>query len=218
MTYGWGQYGALRSPMEDGMAVISPERMDDKCTGKAHYELLILPGGTPASEITGFSEMLTNRYPSKNYEGPHILLADFRAWESMESTLIRWIQRICSDTTCFNLSLNNFGGIPPSTICIRIPDSGPLRKLIGKLHVIEGYIDNGNGQPVNWNLRPQLCLSGPLPEQVYREAVLDWACMEYNVDLPISRMILKKTGRSGQGQIVNIFGFHPGNLEKDRAS
>jgi len=209
MTYGWDQYGPFRSPAENGMAAVSPERREDKDAGRVRYELLIRPEGTLSAEIALFADTLRERFRPIGHEGPHIPLASFQAWESMEPTLIRWIQRICSGTPCFRLAINNFGGVPPSTICLRIQDGSHLRLLTGQLRVIEGYIDNGNGQPVTWNPRPQLCLGGPLPEQAYPEALLAFAGMEYNASLPVSRMVLKKTEASGRAHVVNIFPFHP---------
>jgi hypothetical protein len=209
MTYGWVQQGPFRSPAEQGTAAVSPERKGEKTRGRVHYELLIRPDGPMAAEIALFSDTLRDRWRSQGSDGPHILLATFQAWESMEPTLIRWIQRVCSDTTCFSLPLNNFGGIPPSTICLRINDSSRLTQLMAKLHVIEDYIDNGDGQPVNWNARPQLSLGGPLPVRDYPDAMRAYAGMEYSASLRVNRMVLKKTESSGQAHIVNIFPFHP---------
>jgi hypothetical protein len=209
MTYGWVQQGPFRSPAEQGLAAVSPERRGVKEKGRAHYELLIRPDGPLAAEIGLFAETLRDRWRSQGNDGPQIQLASFQAWESMEPTLIRWIQRVCSDTTCFSLPLNNFGGIPPSTICLRINDSSRLTQLMGKLRVIEGYIDNGDGQPVTWNPRPQLSLGGPVPAQSYTEAVRAYSGMEFSASLRVHRMVLRKAEASGQAHIVNIFPFHP---------
>lgn len=205
--------GPFRSPADRGAAALSPERKGDAVSGRnagrAQYELLIRPDGVRAAEIAMFADALRSRWRPEGDESPRILLASFSAWESMEPTLIRWIQRVCSETPCFQLGLRNFGGVPPSTICLRIPDISPLSRLTGRLRVIEDYVDAGHGQKVQWTLRPQLALGGPLPERVYLEAVTAHAGIEYQADLRVHRMMLRKTEHNGRARVVNIFPFHP---------
>lgn len=213
MNSGWVGYGPFRSPAEMGPAALSPEHKGEAArtrqSGRASYELLIRPDGVRAAEIALFAEALRKRWGTEGDEGPQILLASFSAWESMEATLIRWIQRVCSETPCFQLGLRNFGGQPPSTICLRIPDISPLDKLTGRLRVIEDYVDGGQGQKVRWTRRPQLSLGGPLAERDYLEAVNAHAGLEYHADLRVHRMMLRKTESTGKARVVNIFPFHP---------
>ena len=213
MNSGRVGYGAFRSPAERGAGALMPERKGDiaegRAGGRAWYELLIRPDGVRAAEIALFAEALRTRWSPEADEAPQILLASFSAWESMEPTLIRWIQRVCNETPCFQLGLRNFGGVPPSTICLRIPDTTPLSRLTSRLRVIEDYVDAGQGQKVQWAPRPQLALGGPLPERVYLEAVTAHAGIEYQADLRVHRMMLRKTEPSGRAHVVNIFPFHP---------
>src|SRR5881275_1935602 len=60
---------------------------------------------------------------------PHITIANFLAKEAMEETILRYIQRICSEQTAFNVMLNNFSGFPPDTIYIRVQDPHPFRQI-----------------------------------------------------------------------------------------
>ncbi len=213
MNSGWVGQGPLRSPAETGPAALSPELNGgsgrSRRSGRAGYELLIRPDGLRAAEITLFADALRKRWGSTCDDGPQILLASFNAWESMEPTLIRWIQRVCSETPCFHLGLRNFGGQPPSSICLRIPDIAPLDKLTGRLRVIEDYVDGGQGQRIRWTLRPQLTLGGPLAERDYLEAVHAHAGLEYHADIRVHRMMLRKTESNGKAHVVNIFPFHP---------
>lgn len=213
MNSGWVGYGPFRSPADPGSAALSPEHRGEVSRGRsalrAGYDLLIRPDGARAAEIALFAEALRKRWGSEDDEGPRILLAHFSAWESMEPTLIRWIQRVCSETPCFHLGLRNFGGQPPSTICLRIPDLAPLERLTSRLRVIEDYVDGGQGQKVQWTRRPQLALGGPLPERDYLEAVNAHAGLEYHADLRVHRMMLRKTEATGKATVVNIFPFHP---------
>jgi hypothetical protein len=54
---------------------------------------------------------------------PHITIANFMAYEAMEETLIRYLHRIISEEKSFNVTLNNYSGVPPHTVYIRVQDA-----------------------------------------------------------------------------------------------
>ncbi len=63
--------------------------------------------------------------------GHQITIAKFAVREGMEDTLMRWIQRICSNHRSFVVTLNNYSGHPPHTIYLRNRINGPFSNCSG---------------------------------------------------------------------------------------
>src|ERR1700743_3284377 len=98
----------------------------------AQYLLVIYPYGDLQDKLLDEQQQFVSNYFSGDYglkstplspgrlpgpipagDKPHITIAVFRADESMEDTLIRWIQRICNRYRSFETALNNYSGFPP---------------------------------------------------------------------------------------------------------
>src|SRR5579864_3273779 len=89
-----------------------PERGDRR----AEYLLVIYPYGDLRDRLLEEQQQFSADYDVTVRNRPHITMAAFQAAEGMEDTLIRWIQRICHHYQRFELTLNNYSGIPPHTI------------------------------------------------------------------------------------------------------
>src|SRR5215813_4660546 len=59
---------------------------------------------------------------------PHITISNFLAWDNMEDTIVRWLQRIAKEQKCFPVTLNNYSGFPSHTVFLRILDSAPFKE------------------------------------------------------------------------------------------
>ncbi|HWH64153.1 MAG TPA: hypothetical protein VNS50_12800, partial [Ginsengibacter sp.] len=81
------------------------------------YEYLLVahPDTIVNEKVIAEKQLFYNEYKEKVSvkTQPHITIANFLAKESMEETLIRWRQRICSQQQSFTVTLNNFSGFPP---------------------------------------------------------------------------------------------------------
>ncbi|MET0464471.1 MAG: 2'-5' RNA ligase family protein [Chitinophagaceae bacterium] len=185
---------------------IAPARQDE-----FEYMLVIHPDMDVYSKVLAERQYFHQRYPDK--EGlrskPHIAVAGFIARDSMEETLIRWIQRVCSTHKRFDVTLNNFSGIPPHTVYMRIQDHMPFNLLAQKLDVIGEYIQSNGCPPVKWSARPHLSFSGQLTEEVYERAMRDYSQRSFFEIFTASELVLLKKIPGETCKIINIFGLMP---------
>src|SRR4051794_21086710 len=84
------------------------------------YEyLLVIPAGKEIKQqLAAERQQFFNLYQSgiDDREEAQITIMRFTATEDMEATVIRWLQRICSQQESFIVTLNNYGGYPPNNI------------------------------------------------------------------------------------------------------
>lgn len=139
---------------------------------------------------------------------PHITLATFQAGEAAEDTLIRWIQKICQQKRSFQLALNNYSGIPPHTIYLRIQDPEPLRDLQQQLGAIDEFIRSSGWPPVSFNGRPYLSIAGGLTEQVYHKAMPDYSRKTFHELFQVDELVLLRRKHSFDPcKTINVFGL-----------
>ncbi|MBO9658616.1 MAG: 2'-5' RNA ligase family protein [Chitinophagaceae bacterium] len=185
---------------------IAPVRQDE-----FEYLLVIHPDMDVYSKVLAERQYLNQRYPDKESmrSKPHVAVAGFVARDSMEETLIRWIQRVCSTHKSFDITLNNFSGIPPHTVYLRIQDHLPFNLLTQKLGVINEYILSNGCPPVKWSARPHLSFSGHLSEDVYERAMRDYSQRTFFESFTASELVLLKKIPGEVCKIINIFGLMP---------
>jgi 2'-5' RNA ligase len=180
---------------------------------EAAYELLIFPEGPAAEAINMVARkcrMATGETTKREGEKPAIALAVFEAREAMEETLIRWIQRICTLHKRFWVTLNNFGGLPPGTLYLRVLDHEPFRRIAANLHVIDQYIQSCGHQPVKWPVRPHCSLAAGLSADQYAALLGEYARMEFHASFRVHSLVLmKKESRTGEQVLVNVFPLMP---------
>jgi 2'-5' RNA ligase len=139
---------------------------------------------------------------------PHITLATFQAGEEAEDTLIRWIQRICHQHRSFQLALNNYSGIPPNTIYLRVQDPEPLRELMRQMGAIDEFIRSSGWPPVHLNGRPYLSIAGGLTEKVYNKAMPDYSRKTFHGIFQVDELVLLRRKHSFDPcRTVNVFGL-----------
>ena len=141
---------------------------------------------------------------------PHIKIANFHANESMEETVIRWIQRICSQHKSFLVSLNNYSGFPPHTIYLRIQDHNPFKQLADQLVVIDEYV-RSNGYPqARLVYRPHVTIAKGLGNNVYDRAMSDYSQKTFHETFMMEELVLlKRNNRFDTCKQVNLFRFYP---------
>jgi 2'-5' RNA ligase len=141
---------------------------------------------------------------------PHITIANFLAKESMEETLIRWIQRICTQQHSFKVTLNNYSGFPPHTIYLRVQNDQPFQKLAKDLKMLNEYIRSCSCPPVKIISKPHLSIARKLPEEVYFKALTQYAHKSFHESFLVKELqLLKRKHQYDSCKRINVFGLSP---------
>jgi len=184
--------------------------------GYAEYLLVVYPYGDLQDRLLEEQQQFSTDYGLDQglrrmvRNKPHITLAAFQAGEEVEDTLIRWIQRICHPHRSFEIALNNYSGIPPHTICLRVQDPEPLRELMQQLRAIDEFIRSSGWPPVNLACRPYLSIAGGLTEQVYNKAMPDYSRKTFHGIFHVGELVLLKRKHSFDPcKTVNVFRLLP---------
>ena len=150
-----------------------------------------------------------SRKPKGQFK-PYIKLAEFQARESMEDTIIRWVQRVCSQQQSFTVTLNNYGGFPPATIFVRIQNHEPFRLLASKLQVIDEYVQSNSCPAVKFYNRPHLRIGEQPDEADYGKALFHYAQQDFHETFAVNELILMKSHNVfEQPKQVNVFRLYP---------
>ena len=181
---------------------------------RAEYLLVIYPYGDLRDRLLGEQQQFSTDYEVPVHNRPHLTMAVFQAAEGMEDTLIRWIQRICQRYQRFDLELNNYSGIPPHTIFLRVQDPQPFRRLMQQLRAIDHYVRSSGCPPVNLIDRPYLSIAGGLTEQVYNRAMPDYSRKTFHESFPVDELVLlKRNHQFDPCRTVNIFRLQPSSTD-----
>jgi 2'-5' RNA ligase len=201
--------------------------------GFAEYLLVVYPDGDLKDRLLEEQQQFASDYglerrPDEGQRGanaigrnkPHITLAAFFAGEEVEDTLIRWIQRICTERREFEIELNNYSGIPPhapkppgsecipGTIYLRVQDPQPLRELMQQLGAIDEFIRSSGWPPVRLTGRPHLPIAGGLTDQLYNKAMPDYSRKTFHGIFRVGELVLLKRKHSFDPcRTVNVFGL-----------
>ncbi len=141
---------------------------------------------------------------------PHITIANFLASEPMESTIIRWLQRICGAQQSFTVTLNNYSGFPPHTIYLRVQDPQPFEQLAKQLKTVDDFIRASACPPARLITRPHLSIARRLPEQVYNKAMMDYAQKTFHESFMLDELLLlRRQHQFDTCKTVQIFRLRP---------
>jgi 2'-5' RNA ligase len=184
----------------------------DRGARRAEYLLVIYPSGELQEKLRDEQQQFSADYGLKMTvrNKPHITVAAFQAGEIMEDTLIRWVQRICNNYKCFELTLNNYSGFPPHTIYLRVQDPHPFRQLMQQLRSIDEFIRSSGCPPANLITRPFLSIAGGLTEQLYNKAMPEYSRKTFHDSFQVDELVLlKRTHSFDACKTVNIFRLQP---------
>ena len=103
------------------------------------YLLVVHPDENVYQQVLEEKKLFFNTYKEKMAikTKPHITVSNFLAKETMEETIIRWMQRIISTQQSFSVSLNNYSGFPPHTVYLRVQDHQPFKQLATALKEVD---------------------------------------------------------------------------------
>ncbi|MGN6421667.1 MAG: hypothetical protein ACTHMC_29410 [Pseudobacter sp.] len=184
--------------------------------GLQEYSLVIQTDSVVGQQVRLEQQDLVLKYGLKGQMrgGQQIVVARFAVREGMEETLMRWIQRICSNLRSFVVTLNNYSGYPPHTIYLRIQDQWPIQQLIRQLRPVEDYIRSSACPPPVMMLRPYLDIAGHLPQSVYEKAMPEYSRRSFHQSFLANGLLLVKSSPYElNNKTVNVFRFLPGTYE-----
>lgn len=147
---------------------------------------------------------------------PHITVANFLAVESMEETIIKWLQRICGQQYSFSVMLNNYGGFPPHTIYLRVQNPQPFLNLAKQLKVIDNFICDNGCPPARLTKNPHMTIARRLPEEIYSKALIDYAQRDFHATFVARELVLlKRRHQLDACQHLGVFRFLPDVVNTD---
>jgi hypothetical protein len=180
--------------------------------GQREYRLVIYPDAFVYEKITAEKQRFFMEYGIESVikTFPYIMVSSFYAGAGMEETLIRWIQRICSQHTSFGITLNNYSGLPPHTIYLRIQNPQPLQQLARQLKTLENHVMAMSG--VATERYPNIALASELPQEVYEKAMPVYSRKLFHAGFIATEVVL--LGRDhpfAACKTLNVFRFLPAN-------
>src|ERR1700759_3671492 len=173
------------------------------------YLLVVHPNEKTFNQLKIEKENFSLKYDSNIAKKtlPHITIANFLAKETMEETLIKWMNKIISVQQSFDVMINNFSGFPSSkTVYARIQNHEPFKQLATSLKTINTYInDNGfpNAKLINY---PHMTIARSLQQNVYERAIMDYSHKTFNASFTVDELVLlKRQNQYDKCKQVSVF-------------
>jgi hypothetical protein len=176
------------------------------------YLLVARPSAEVHNKIVSEQENFCAEYEMSDaaVTKSHIVIASFSAKESMEETMIRWIRNICNRQKSFDVTLNNYSGIPSHSIYLRIMDHHPFLALAKELNVIDEFVRSNGCPRAHLVHRPHLSIALQLNERIYERAMLDYSQKLFCESFTVGELILlKRKDMYDTCRIINVFGLLP---------
>ncbi|MDB5191475.1 MAG: 2-5 ligase family protein [Segetibacter sp.] len=181
--------------------------------GLYEYLLVVQPGSPVNEKIKKEKESLTKSYHEKITvkTQPHITVANFLAREPMEETVIRYMERIFSMQRSFEVAFNNYSGVPPHTIYLRIQNPEPFKQINTELKVISNYVSSCSCPPVRLVSNPHLTIARRLPETDYLKAMMEYSQKTFHEKFIVSELVLlRRSSQYDECKKVHVFRLQPG--------
>lgn len=145
----------------------------------------------------------------KTEPDPKITIATFSIKPEMEDTMLRYMQRICSQQNNFNVELNNYSGIPPHTIYLRVQNHQPFRHLSQQLSAINDYLHSCDCLPLKM-VMPHINVAAKLTGDVYLKALMDYGQQTFHEVFTVNEIVLyKRKHEYDQYKMVHVFSLQP---------
>ncbi len=176
------------------------------------YVLVIQPSKAIVEKLQeeqlGFPSVGVNQTNTRF--NPQIKIAGFRAKESMEATIIRWMQNICSLQKSFPITFNNYSGFPSGSIHVRIMEHEPFHQLTKELTVVDEYIKSSGFPQMRMVSKPHMTIASKLSQTVYEKAMLDFSQKSFFESFLAKELVLiKRKNAFEKGKTINVFGLMP---------
>lgn len=173
------------------------------------YLLVVHPGEDVYNKVMvekqAFYEQFGERIAIKTK--PHITIANFLARETMEETIIRYMQRICNQQPAFEVMLNNYSGFPPHAIYIRIQNPQPFRQLARELKAVSDYVYSCSCPPAKLITTPHVSIAHSLREEIYFKAMMQYSQKSFHETFTVNELALLRSDNEFDS-CKTIYVFH----------
>ena len=143
----------------------------------------------------------------------YISVAAFTGRDEMESTVIRYLERIISARSNFQVSLNNYSGIPPHTIFLRVQDVTPFRLLTKQLAAVSDYVQSCSCPPLKV-CHPHVVVANNLGESNYFKLMLLFSQMSFFASFSVNEVVLLRRSHSfDAGKKLQVFPLMPAGYQ-----
>ncbi len=180
--------------------------------GLYDYLLVATPDKAATERIIEEKRLFFEEYQLRSSVAvrPFITLSQFRARDEMEDTLVRWLQRIVGDQYSFPVSLNNFSGIPPHAVILRVMDPSPFREWSQHLRPIDEYIRSNSCPPAQHCSHPYLAIARELPAPIYEKAIAAYSHRQFHDSFEVNELaLLRRSHAQESSKQVAIFRLQP---------
>jgi hypothetical protein len=176
------------------------------------YSLVAFPDAFVTQKIRIERELFGQVYKQQEHiaSKPGITIATFFAFEAMEETLLRYIQRVCSSLECFEVMLNNYSGFPFHSLYLRVQNPEAFKKIGKGLKVIQDYLISCSCPPLNVINNPRLSLAEGLTEEIYLQVMFDYSQKTFHESFKVDQIVMKsKNNQYESAKTINVFPLRP---------
>lgn len=176
----------------------------------AEYRLTIVPDGGLRASLDQAAAYGQAQYldRAKWVDRPMLELLRFRARPDMEDTLLRWMRRICGQSTAFALEFNNYGSRPDLPLYLRVADATGLKTLGASFRLLDGWLKSNGMDPVNLSALHRLPLVQQLDAEAALAFLLDFSARSLHARLHVEELVLQKS----TGSVVSRLPLAPARL------
>lgn len=141
---------------------------------------------------------------------PALTLARFQAREEMETTLIRWMNRILSNQESFSFAFNNYGSKPGALLYWRIQDGSPFKVLVDSLRVLDGWIQGNGGGPMQLLQFPRLVLMEEIHPLIERKVLMAFSSCCHHLESSATELeLFVQEPWTGESRLISRFSLLP---------
>lgn len=178
----------------------------------SRYRLMAYPDMETALFIKAEQQYIQRKYQTTLPVQPTgIVVAEFMAREDMEATLIRWMHRIISTQSSFQISIQGFGALSSRQLYLRVQEQQPFQQLANAMQVVDQYIRSYDCPPAKRFTHPYLPLTEAVPDQEFKKVVDEYAERKLDVSFEVKELLLIRNSQDAEtGKQINLFRLQPG--------
>lgn len=134
---------------------------------------------------------------------PGVIMGAWAARKEQEETMVRLIGNLAERLEPFVVTLNNFSGIPPQVIYIRVQDTEPFKQIITQLKDITGLI--GDEETFRLFERPFIKL-GQFPKEGNAQQWFTYTHQLFHAAFTAKKLLLFKH-EGNECKMIGVFPF-----------
>ncbi len=172
------------------------------------YRLVAKPDSASLQRIEEMRNHFRSLYPlDGEYPEPELAFFSQRMPEASENLLVNWLEKLCANNNRFDIVLNNFSGIPPHLLYMRVQPTAGLLAFSTRLNAVMAQLGLYNSvnapKPSTWKMN---IISG-LPDILFDKALQVFSKRELYFQMPVSRLELKRQSTDGEWHLLQRFQF-----------